>query len=85
MTKKLGNTVKGSAREFLFVLCGTCGTNHNVAYDPNADEYICSTCIANEQDVIDSQDEEISEQEVLSDYAQDSMKMEEEYRIKGDI
>lgn len=82
MTKKLGNTVKGSAREFLFVLCGTCGTNHNVAYDPNADEYICSTCIANEQDIIDN---ELSEQEVLSDYVQDLMKMEEEYRIKGDI
>jgi len=76
------NRPKGTSRDIQFVLCNTCGTNRNVADDSTSAEYICSTCITHKQDVIDN--EELSEQEVLSEYVQNLIKEEETYRIKGD-
>jgi hypothetical protein len=35
-------------RELVECVCGTCGTNHEVAYDTANDYYICSECYAEE-------------------------------------
>jgi hypothetical protein len=50
---RLTGNSKGYARQTMQVLCQTCGTNHELAYDKNSDQFICYTCIEVEQNVID--------------------------------
>jgi len=72
---------RGNTRLMIPVLCNTCGTAYAVAYDPEADEYICRECIAKEQDALDEIEEAAED---LTETIRDLMEMEHTYRLKGD-
>lgn len=72
MTRSRQQTKFGDARDTFKVLCYSCGTNCDLHYDSDADQFICDICIDKEQEDIDFEDiEEDDSEEWEDNYGQE--------------